>query len=232
MYMNSVQFFSDMVGEASSGLRSDILEKSYLKLPSQVDGRRVGELMLEIEGESIPLGKNATLNVDLPNPSKIFIFCMAALADGLDGRISGEDSGQVELSKRFFEFGDHVLIVRSNSEFSRRLNAAIVERPCFFNSDFFEGGHGQVDYVDMASHAGIVGLFRKDNEYTWQREYRICIGAESQALNANGALEIDLGDISDISQIMPLKDFLASPIKIRRGQIEKVDGEYKHRYID
>lgn len=230
MYMNSVQFFSDMVGEASSGLRSDALEKSYLKLPSKVDGKRVGEILLEVGGESVSLGENATINIDLPSPSNIFLFCMAALADGLNGRIPGEKSSEVELSKRFLEFGDYVLIIRSNLEFSKRLSAAIVEHPYLFSSDFFEGGHGQVDYLDMASHSGIVGLFRKDLEYAWQREYRICIGAESQALNANGALELNVGDISDISQIVPLKDFLASPIKLRRGQIDTATG--KHRYID
>lgn len=110
---------------------------------------------------------------------------MAALADGPDGKIPGEVSGEIKLSKRFSEFGDHVLIVNNNLEFSKRLNTAINSNPYLLNSDFFEGGYGLVDYVDMATHNGIVGLFRKDMEYSWQREFRFSVGANSSALNHN-----------------------------------------------
>lgn len=230
--MNSVQFFSDMVGESSTGLRSDILEKNYLKFHSQIEGERVGELIFDVGGESVSAGENANLYLDLPAPADIFLFCMAGLADGPEGLIPGEASGEVMLSERFTEFGDHVLVVKNNAEFSSRLNAAIAKHPGLYSSDFYEGGHGQVEYVDMHRHSGIVGLFRKDMEYAWQREYRFCVGATSDAKNSKGALELDIGDISDISQIIPTDKFVSSPISLRRGVIENINGVLRHIYTD
>ncbi|GLO24211.1 hypothetical protein PPUJ21368_20390 [Pseudomonas putida] len=232
MYMNSVNYFSQMKGEEATALRRDILEKNYLSLKSTLNGKQVGEFFAVIDGKEVSLGSEAVMNVDLPSPSNIFIFCMAALADGLDGRIPGEHAGQVTLSHRFAELGDHVLLIKDHGEFSKRLNAAILAHPYLYSSPFFEGGHGQVDYVDMKNHNGIVGLFRKDIEYAWQREYRICLGCSSEALNADGALELEIGDLSDITDIVPVEHFAAQTIRLKRGVFEKVEGIMRHRYTD
>ena len=218
MYMNSVDFFSRMKGEEATALRRDVLEKNYLKLHSRQKGMQVGELFVEINGVETSLGPDAVMHVDLPRPSNIFIFCMAALADGLDGTMYGEHQGSVTLSDRFIELGDSVLVVNSNIEFSRRLNAAIASNPHLFDSPFLEGGFGQVDYVDMSEHVGVVGLFRKDLEYQWQREYRFCIGADSEILNSEGALELNLGDLTDITSIVPVEKFASQTITLKRGR--------------
>lgn len=232
MYMNSVQYFSEMEGESLAGLRRDILEKNYLKLYSKVNGEKISELLIEIEKEEVSLGDNASLHLDLPSPRNIFVFCMAALADGPDGKIPGEVYGEVSLSRRFMEFGSHMLIIKNNVEFSKRLNSAISSHPHLYSSDFFEGGYGQVEYMDTVTHSGLIGLFRKDVEFSWQREYRICFGASSEALNSNGALELNIGDMSDITQIIPMHQLISAPIKLRRGIIKKVDGEMTHQYIE
>ena len=232
MYMNSVAFFSGMKDENATALRKDVLEKNYFKVHSQIGGKQVGEFFVEVNGEQVSLGPDAVLHVDLPSPANIFIFCMGALADGLDGTIPGEQQGKVTLSDRFVEFGDHVLVVKNNMEFSKRLSAAITSNPNLYSSPFFEGGHGQVDYVDMSSHNGIVGIFRKDLEYSWQREYRFCIGANSEVLNSEGALELDIGDLSDITSIVPVGHFASQTITLKRGIIEIKDGVNRHRYLD
>lgn len=232
MYMNSVEFFSGMKGEETTALRKDQLERNYLKLHSHIDGNKIGEFFLEIDGKEYPLGPDATMHLDLPKPSNVFIFCMAAIADGPDGRVPGEKQGSVTLSDRFAEFGDHVLVINSNVEFAKRLNAAIASNAHLYSSPFFEGGYGQVDYVDMRSYSGVVGLFRKDLEYQWQREFRFCVGAESEALNSVGALELELGDLKDITSIVPVEQFASQTLKLKRGVIEIKDGIRTYRYID
>lgn len=232
MYMNSVAFFAGMNDEKAIALRKDVLERNYLKLHSKLGERQVGEFFVEINGEQVSLGPDAVLHVDLPGPSNIFIFCMAALADRADGLIQGEKQSKVTLSSRFVEFGDSVLVVKNNAEFSRRLNAAITSNPHLFSSPFFEGGFGQVDYIDMNAHSGIVGIFRKGLEYQWQREFRFCVGAESEALNSEGALELDLGDLSDITSIVPVEQYASQTITLKRGQIEIKNGVARHRYVD
>lgn len=232
MYMNNVNYFSDLLGEDASALRRDCLERRYLTIHSRLDGVQLGELLIKVNGEEIPLGPEAILHMDLPTPSNVFIFCMAALADGLDGLIPGEHEGRVTLSNRFAELGDHVLLIKNNVEFSKRMNAAILSHPNLYSSSFFEGGHGQVEYVDMTSHSGIIGLFRKDLEYAWQREYRFCLGCKSEGLNSRGALELEIGDLSDITSIVPVEQFLSQPISFRRGQLKIKDGVMSHRYTD
>lgn len=232
LYMNSVSFFCEMKGEEATALRKDELEKNYLTFKSKVDGARVGELSIVIDGREIPLGSDAVLRVDLPSPSNIFIFCLAALADGVDGRIPGEENQQVLISHRFAEFGDHVLIINDNVEFSKRLSASILANPHLSTSPFFEGGHGQVDYVDMAGYSGIVGLFRKDIQYSWQREYRLCLGCTSAGLNANGALVLEIGDLSDITSIFPVQHLAGQSIRLKRGVVKIKDGVASHRYVD
>ncbi|MCP2052488.1 UNVERIFIED_ORG: hypothetical protein J3D59_002348 [Pseudomonas fluorescens] len=221
-----------MKDEKVTTLRKDELEKNYLKLHNQIDGNPIGEFFVEIDGKEHSLGADATMHLDLPRPSNVFIFCMAAIAEGPDGKIPGEESGTVALSSRFAEFGDHVLVVKNNIEFTKRLNAAIASNSYLYSSPFFEGGFGQVDYVDMRSYSGVVGLFRKDLDYQWQREYRFCVGAESEALNAAGALELNLGDLSDITFIVPVEQFASQTLKFKRGIIEIVDGVRTHRYTD
>ncbi|CAM4386434.1 Urease accessory protein UreD [Kerstersia similis] len=232
VYMNSVQYFSELEGEPLTGLRRDFLEKNYLKLHSRKTAEKVSEIFLNIGGKEISLGDDATMHLDLPNPSNIFIFCMSALADGPNGKIPGELHGEVLLSSRFMELGSHLMIIRNNAEFSKRLSKAIRSNPHLYNSDFFEGGHGQVEYIDMANHSGLVGLFRKDIEFAWQREYRICLGAKTEALNPKGALELDIGDINDITEILPTDKMISSPIKLRRGIIKIVDGVATHQYVE
>ena len=228
--MNSVNYFSGLQGEAATALRRDVLEKNYLTLHSQSNGRQVGGFFVDLDGKEVSLGSEAMLHVDLPKPSNIFIFCMAALADGLDGLIPGEHGGQVTLSHRFAEFGDHVLKVNNHGEFSKRLSAAILSHPYLYSSPFFEGGYGQVDYVDMRNHNGIVGLFRKDIEYAWQREYRFCLGCTSEALNADGALELEIGDLSDITSIVPVEQFASQTVKLTRGYVEIKNDVVSHLY--
>ena len=84
----------------------------------------------------------------------------------------------------------------------------------------------------MQARNGVVGLFRKDLEYQWQREYRFCIGADYEVLNSDGALELDLGDLSDITSIVPVEQFAFQTITLKRGIIEIRNGVARHRYLD
>lgn len=131
----------------------------------------------------------------------------------------------LRFSERFGEFGTHVLRITNLSEFSRRLSQAIAAHPHLYNSPFFEGGYGQVDYVDFSEHRGPIGLFRKPIEYAWQREYRLCFGAEPEALNDRGALELNIGDLSDITEITTVESFTSNPMTLIQRSIRIIEGK-------
>lgn len=83
-----------MKDEKATALRKDELEKNCFKFHSRQDGDRISELFIEVNEEQFSLGPNAVMHVNLPNPSNIFIFCMAALAEGMDSTIKGRSMVQ------------------------------------------------------------------------------------------------------------------------------------------
>lgn len=226
LYMNSVDFFSNIEDEQHVALRRDDIEKTYAVFKSCRKGNIVHELAFKTSSGEVILDEGVEMTLDLPTPENIMLYCFGSLADGLDHLIPGEIHGEVWLDEKFKDFGDHVLLITSPSEFSKRLNTAIQLHNHLYSSDFFEGGYGQVDYLDMSDHVGQIGMFRKDLKYAWQREFRICFGAKKEALNDKGALELRIGDISDISQIIPIEQFLSHPFQLKRRTYKKVDGKY------
>ncbi len=226
LYMNSVDFFSNLEDEEHVALRRDEIEKTYAVFKSCRKGNIVHELAVQTSSGELVLKEGTEITLDLPNPKNIMLYCFGSLADGPDHLIPGEKNGEVWLDDKFKNFGDHVLLITNPLEFSKRLNAAIKSHNHLYSSEFFEGGYGQVDYVDMSDHVGQIGLFRKDLKYAWQREFRICFGAEKEALNDNGALELRIGDISDITNIVPIEQFVGYPFQLKRRAYKKINGEY------
>lgn len=179
LYMNSVDYFAKFEDEAGAALRRDELEDVYLNLSSGIRDGVVSELVLQVEGnDEIVLNPEAIMTLHLPRPETVMVYCFGSVPAGHDGKIWGLDNGRLQFSERFREFGTHVLRITNHSEFSRRLSQAIAAHSHLYNSPFFEGGYGQVDYVDFRDYSGPIGLFRKPIEYAWQREYRLCLGAE------------------------------------------------------
>lgn len=226
LYMNSVDYFAKLEGEAGAALRRDELENVYLKLSSGVRDGVVSELALQVEGhDEILLNPEATMTLHLPRSETVMLYCFGSVSAGHDGQIWGLDNGVLQLSERFREFGTHVLRITNQAEFSRRLSQAITAHPHLYSSPFFEGAYGQVDYVDFSDYSGPIGLFRKPIEYAWQREYRLCFGAEPEALNDQGALELNIGDLSDITQIATVESFTSNPMTITQRTYRLIDGK-------
>ncbi|WP_214348428.1 hypothetical protein [Pseudomonas congelans] len=226
LYMNSVDYFAKLNGETGAALRRDTLENVYLKLSSGARDGVVTELALRIDGhDEIVLNPEAIMTLHLPRPENVMVYCLGSVSAGPDGQVWGLDNGMLQFSERFREFGTHVLRITNHAEFSRRLSQVIADHPHLYNSPFFEGGYGQVDYLDFSDYSGAVGLFRKPIEYAWQREYRLCFGAEPEALNGRGALELNIGDLSDITQITTVESFTSNPITLIKRSYKIIDGK-------
>lgn len=226
LYMNSVDYFAKLEGETGVALRRDEFENVYLKLSSGIRDGVLSELVLQVEGrDKIVLNSEAIMTLYVPRPETAMVYCLGSVSAGHDGQIWGLNNGMLQFSERFREFGTHVLCITNHTEFSRRLSQAIAAHPHLYSSPFFEGGYGQVDYVDFRDYSGPIGLFRKPIEYAWQREYRLCIGAEPEALNDRGALELNIGDLSDITQITTVESFTSNPMTIIKRNYRIIDGK-------
>ncbi|MDD1981803.1 MULTISPECIES: hypothetical protein [Pseudomonas] len=218
LYLNSLAYFSQNQEKDIQSLRFDSHEQSYLRLSSGSDLKGRRELAIEIDGKEYPLGPESILHLTMPKPEETMIFSMGCLAESQPEFQASGEFGTIKLSNRFIEFGTHALKIDDRREFFQRLGNALSSHPHLYNSDFFEGGHGQVEYLEMDDYNGPLGAFRKPKSYDWQREYRICIGAEKIAQNSKGALELNIGSLEDISTILTI-DQLTTPINFKRGTI-------------
>lgn len=230
LYMNSLEYFSTLKGEEAIALRQDEKEKVFASLKAGKNGDYFGVLSLEVgegdEKREIDLGDKAIMTANFPHYENTMLFCMGAIADDASGKIPGEKNEKLYFDKRFLEFGDHILLILNPHEFSNRINEAIKKEKHIFNYKFLEGGYGLVDYLDLSNYSGIIGLYKKDIEYSWQQEFRIAFGIKENALNQNRAYEFNVGDLSDISTIIPLQSLIDEPMKFKRRMFQKVNNEY------
>lgn len=230
IYMNSLEYFSSLTSEEHAALRKDELEKVYARYKAGHVGDKVHVLGINVRDganvKTMNLGDSAVMTIYFPRPSNVMLYCMSAFADDETGRIPGESDGEIRLDERFLNFGSHLLLINNAKEFSKRINAAIANQPHVYNSEYFEGGYGLVDYLKLDSHAGSIGLFRKDSIYAWQNEFRICFGVKDEGLNSKGAFELDIGNLADISQIIPVQSFIDEPLKISRRTFQRTGNEY------
>lgn len=227
LYMNSLDYFSNFTGEESLPLRTDELESIYGILRAGTNGQGYSVLSVKIEGsgKEIDLGTKAVLTARFSRPKNYMLFCMSSFADGPDGRISGENEGALSLDKRFLHFGSHLLLISNPPAFRDRISKAISSEKGIFRSKFFHDCFGLVDYKSLENHSGPKGLYTKDIKYSWQRELRFTFGVEDHLLNKDGAYEFNIGDLSDITQIVSVQALLDEPMRVKRRSYRTVNGK-------
>lgn len=163
-------------GDKHEGLTSIHQVANGIQLHIEVDGKFVP--IQGIYGQ-IKFGVSASL---LDN---INLFCVHAVTD---------DSFQNLDDQRLKEFGDTALVMTDGDEFLARLRAKL-------NLEGFPHDSDLVKYVDIESHEGEMGPFRKLASYSYQSELRIIVHAKR-----NGPLKLWLGDISDISFLFSMAE--------------------------
>ncbi|NGZ74404.1 hypothetical protein [Saccharibacillus alkalitolerans] len=103
------------------------------------------------------------------------------------------------------KFGDYAVVVTNPKEFKNRIDTAC--RKCGFGLR-----EGMVEYHDVENFAGRWGYFRKPKEYEYQSEYRLLLDLEQ----AEEDHILEIGDISDISEIGPYRELIPRiRVKIR-----------------
>jgi hypothetical protein len=231
LYMNSLEYFSNLKGEESLSLRKYDLENVYRILKAGVNEKCYSTLSLSINindaEQEFDLGSEAVLTAKFPRSQNTMIFCMGAFADGQDGFIPGEVDGKLLFDKRFLGFGSHLLLITDAKEFSKRIEMAIQNEKYIFSSVLFHKGYGLVSYKDLKNYSEAIGLYTKDIKYSWQMEFRIVFGVEDKLLNSKGAYEFSIGDISDISKITTVQSFIDEPLIIKRRSFKKVGDNYE-----
>jgi hypothetical protein len=164
LYMNSLDYFSNLTGEESLPVRMDDLENVYGVLRAGPHDRGHSKLTMQIgeSGKEFDLGPQAVVTVKYPRPKNYMLFCMTAIADSQDGTIPGQIEDWFYFDKRFLHFGSHVLLISNAPAFGDRISRAISREKGIFGTKFFHDGFGLVDYKPLNNHSGTKGLYTKD----------------------------------------------------------------------
>ena len=217
IYMNSLKYFASLSDEPALAARKDEMEQYFALLHAGKHGETTYRLELEYgdpdDRKAVDMGQSARMRIYFPKPEELMVYCMGAFSVE---ELAGAESGDLIFDDRFHEFGDHVLLIRNPMEFANRVQLAINKCPQIYRNPLVTVPYGLVDYVSMESGPVVKGLFKKPSRYNWQREFRFSFGVKQEGLNEEGACELHIGTIDDISSIVPLQPLLEHPLQFKR----------------
>jgi hypothetical protein len=228
LYMNSLDYFSNLPGEDLLPLRSDELESVWGTWRAGPNAKGVGKLSMRIgdSKDEIDLGPESVITARFTQAKNYMLFCMGAFTDlDMNNEASGETEGNLVVDEKFGGFGTHVLFIEKPSEFGNRISKALSGNEGVFGTDFTHDGLGLITYKDLANYSGPKGLYVKDEQYSWQKELRLAFCVDSHLLNKRGAYELNIGDISDISRICTVQSLIDNPLNFKKRKYRVVDGK-------
>jgi len=155
-------------------------------------------------------GKTITVKNDLlkTSESNDFVFCMF----GVNPK-SKEFSFTDKQKEKMLSFGDTALIVLDHDEFIRRVIVAAKQagynvyfKPVQYYDPTIDGGNMWNSLLEGMWNIA----FWKRNSYIYQQEVRFVFTPGDENTDH---IELDIGDISDITAILPAKSALSTIIK-------------------
>lgn len=200
--MNNVQYFREHEDSALRGDRNEGLSASLL----------TENVTLELNGQLI----EAVDKIDFRpvHNDEMNLYCMTMISDQniLDANKDG-----LSLSSKFAEFGNKAVFIGGSdiTEFFNRVKRTISNSPYIYppEGDLVIGK--KVTYLDRSDHHARMDIFNKFYEYSWQFEWRLALKQK----NKKGALEVRIGDLSDIVHVVDTCSLINEPIKLNQNSL-------------
>lgn len=198
LYMNNLEYFSNIEDEFVRGDKDDGLAASY-------DSRKIE---LSFAGQEIT-GLIGPVKIRYNHELETNVFSLTAITD-FDFIRAG---GSFRLSENFKNFGNKAVVFAGSAitSFLERVRNKLEHDPDITaGSDSY--GARPVEYVSRAAHHGEMGIFRKYDEYAWQHEWRIAIKRKS----GTGPYDrFKLGSLADICTVYDTEELLKHPFQVK-----------------
>lgn len=196
IYLNSLKWFREYENELGDVVVGDSYE-GMLHINE-------GELIIKETGEHHKLNDTIIPTV----LSNSYVFCMTYI-DPKNDKFEFDDEQKEELRN----FGDAALVILDSEEFLSRIKKAAEEKghKIYFNKVHYYDE--KVDWADIfiSLIQGTHNIaFWKRKAYSNQQEFRIVIPVEDYT---EDHIELDIGDISDISKIFTTEQVLTMQVK-------------------
>ena len=115
-----------------------------------------------------------------------------------------------EQLSRLPNFGSHVLLIKDGNEFVERVKNGLLNAGYGYTRDFVQYHDGNIlQHMQEVAKDDMRIAFWKRQKYAYQQEYRILAHAQVE-----DHLCVDIGDLSDITQLVPTSDLLKTYIEV------------------
>lgn len=192
MYMNSLAYYREKYAKTGDDTIGDPHEG---KLIIHNGALYVPELGIAEQLNDYPL---ATAN------ENDYVFCMF----GINREISDKFLFSEEQKQKLIDFGDTALIITDIPEFFQRIKHSAMSADVSIDNNFVKYYDEKVDdALRLYSYlqSGIKNVvFHKRIQYKYQQEYRFTI----PYIPGQDVVKLQIGDISDISEMISTSDFL------------------------
>ncbi|MDL4842482.1 hypothetical protein [Aquibacillus rhizosphaerae] len=180
-----------------------MMEKGESVFVTNPEGNVLGDITSSILG---PMKMSSGYLTNTP------VFCMFSIHSEL---LRAYEKGLIEtlIGQRVKEFGNYVLIITDYNEFIERIDKLCKK----YSNRKLSAVPGVVEYVDTKTFHGKYGVFKKPLEYSYQNEFRIVF--DGLSISSDHSIIAEIDDISDISKLMPYKQFRKS-YRVRMKNLE------------
>ena len=205
-YMNSLRYYRNLYEKSQDEVIGDPYE-GRLFIP---------EAYLMIEGETPTPIKNEALRTSHEDD---FVFCMFGVNPVKYSTFQFTD----EQKEKLIAFDDTTLLITDTVEFRKRVFDAASKEGLEIRDGFVQYYDPDINSPDLYSlYAGLINgmeniVFHKRLQYQYQQEYRFTIPQPIGGTYVDHR-ELNIGDISDISEIFTTKEFLSKARIINEKQ--------------
>ena len=115
-----------------------------------------------------------------------------------------------EQIEKMSNFGDSVLVIKNADEFFNRVKQALLSQDIGYSRDLVSYyGFNSVEHMKQIQKDNLRIAFWKRQKYEYQQEYRLVAHTE-----VDDYLSIEIGDISDISEIVKSEQLLNTYLEV------------------
>ena len=115
-----------------------------------------------------------------------------------------------EQLKKMPNFGEYVLLIKNGDEFVERVKKGMLNAGIGYTRDFVKYyGFNNIEHIRQVQKDNSRIAFWKREKYAYQQEYRFLAHTE-----VDDFLSIDIGDISDITELVKTTDLLNTYLEI------------------
>jgi hypothetical protein len=188
LYMNNIEFFKK---------DDNVQDYARLDFDEGVKHFNPKNSEFELNGHKFDMNNMVSINLTKQNDMYKNIFCMYALSTDENGEFKKDD---IYIDEKNKEFGKYVVVLTNPSKFLEKIKKAV-------EKDRLNTTMGLVEYCNIDDYAGCGDeklIFKKLEEYKYQKEYRIAIDT---GLTNKEPYVLDIGSIKDIVEVTNIDEF-------------------------